>query len=114
MNANLPKYMSLKDFCAYSGFSRYQFSRLAFKAGVVIKQIGPGHIADWRTKMVDVQAALAAIEALPDADKEVPVNLQTAPNGTSTGANAPVEDVAESTEQNRPVEDVAETTSAAE
>ena len=26
--------------------------------------------------MVDVQAALAAIEALPDADKEVPVNLQ--------------------------------------
>jgi hypothetical protein len=85
MNAQLPKYMSLKDFCQYSGFSRYQFMRLAFKAGVAIKKIGPGHIEDWRTKMVDVAAALAAIEALPEADKEVPMNLQqTADAGGET------------------------------
>ena len=75
MNANLPKYMTIKDFCHYTGFSRYQFLRLAYKANVTIKQLGPGHIEDWRTKMVDVQQALAAIEALPEADREVPVNL---------------------------------------
>jgi hypothetical protein len=61
------------------------------------------------SKMVDVQAALAAIEALPDADKEVPVNLQA-----STEPNGSPEDVAESTGGKPPVEDVAETTSAAE
>ena len=33
MNAKLPKYMSIKDFCAYTRFSRYQFIRLAGKAG---------------------------------------------------------------------------------
>jgi hypothetical protein len=86
MNANLPKYMPIGDFCKYSGFSRYQFMRLADKASIKIIPL----TADRRSKMVDVQAALAAIEALPDADKEVPVNLQTAPNGA-------VEDVAEST-----------------
>jgi hypothetical protein len=118
MNANLPKYMSIKDFCSYSGFSRYQFMRLAFKANITIKYIGFETNSDWRSKMVDVQAALAAIEALPDADKEVPVNLQTAP---STAQNCAVEDVVESTEveaastwPNGQVEDVAETTSAAE
>jgi hypothetical protein len=78
VNAQLPKYMSVKGFCQYSGFSRYQFMRLAFKTGVVIKKIGPGHIEDWRTKMVDVAAALAAIENLPEVDREVPMNLQLA------------------------------------
>lgn len=40
MNATLPKYMSIKDFCAYTGFSRYQFMRLADKAGVSVKSLG--------------------------------------------------------------------------
>ena len=134
MSAPLPKFMTIKNFCLFSGFSKYQFWRFAKKTNLTIKDLGTGMENDWRGLMVDVQQALAAIEALPDADKEVPVNLQTAPNGTSTGANAPVEDVAESTganapvdstEQNRPVEaastwpngqveDVAETASAAE
>jgi hypothetical protein len=92
MNAQLPKYMSLKDFCAYTGFSRYQFMRLAFKAGVVIKKIGPGHIEDRRTKIVDVAEALRAIEGLPETDKEVPVNLQEAP------ANAPADAAEETTD----------------
>jgi hypothetical protein len=65
MNANLPKYMSVKDFCDYTGFSRYQFMRLAGRAGVSIKALGE----DWRSKMVDVQKAIAAIEALPEPDK---------------------------------------------
>jgi hypothetical protein len=75
MNAQLPKYMPIRDFCAFSGFSRYQFMRLvnkADKAGISIKSLGD----DWRSKMVDVQKAIAAIEALPEADKEVPVNLR--------------------------------------
>jgi hypothetical protein len=71
MNAQLPKYMSIKDFCSYSGFSRYQFMRLADKAGIPIRSI----TADIRSRMVDVQEALRAIENLPDADKEVPCNL---------------------------------------
>ena len=66
MNAQLPKYMSIKDFCAYSGYSRYQFLRLAKKAGISIKYLSD----DWRSKMVDVQKALAAIEALPEATKK--------------------------------------------
>ena len=88
MNANLPKYMTIKDFCAYSGFSRYQFMRLAYKANIPIKILGLGQMEDWRTKMVDVQAAIAAIEALPEADKEVPVNLnvQETPSGRSEAA----------------------------
>jgi hypothetical protein len=69
MNANLPKYMSIGDFCAYSGYSRYQFMRLADKANLPVKQLG-------RFKLIDVQQALAAFENLPDAVKEVPVNLQ--------------------------------------
>ncbi|PWT92063.1 MAG: hypothetical protein C5B54_04170 [Acidobacteria bacterium] len=63
--------MSIKDFCAYSGFSRYQFMRLADKAGIHIKAIS----ADMRSRMVDVQEALRALENLPEADKEVPINL---------------------------------------
>jgi hypothetical protein len=74
MNAQLPKYMSIKDFCAYTGFSRYQFMRLAYKANIPVKVLGNSE--DWRSKMVDVQQAIAAIEALPEADKEVPVYLQ--------------------------------------
>jgi hypothetical protein len=68
MNANLPKYMNIKDFCTYSGFSNYQFMRLADRAHLKLKQLG-------RMRLVDVREALAAIEALPGADKEVPVNL---------------------------------------
>jgi hypothetical protein len=45
---------------------------LANKAGVSIKALGD----DWRSKMVDVRAALAAIEALPEADKEIPIALR--------------------------------------
>ena len=71
MNAQLPKYMSIKDFCAYSGFSRYQFMRLADKAGIPIRSI----TADIRSRMVDVQEALRAIENLPDKDREVPCNV---------------------------------------
>jgi hypothetical protein len=92
MNANLPKFMTIKDFCQYSGFSRYQFMHLAYKANVTIKQLGPGHVEDWRSKIVDVQEALAAIEALPEADKEVPVNL-------NPGRNAVGRDEADETEQ---------------
>ena len=76
MNAALPKYMTVKDFCCIPGFPDTNSCVWPFKAGVVIKRIGPGHIEDWRSKMVDVAAALAAIEALPEADKEVPMNLQ--------------------------------------
>jgi hypothetical protein len=96
MNANLPKFMSIKDFCAYTGFSRYQFMRLAFKANITVKYIGFETNSDWRSKMVDVAAALAAIEALPDADREVPVNLQAA---ASTGANASVEDTSQESQE---------------
>jgi hypothetical protein len=71
MNAQLPKYMSIKDFCAYSGFSRYQFMRLADKAGIRVRSIS----SDYRTKWINVQEALHAIENLPEADKEVPCNL---------------------------------------
>ena len=71
MNANLPKYMSIGDFCAYTGFSRYQFMRLADKAKLTIIPL----TADRRSKMIDVQQAIAAFEALSEADKEVPVNL---------------------------------------
>jgi len=71
MNAPLPRFMSIKDFCAYSGFSRYQFLRLAKKANIPIRAISP----DMRSRMVDVQEALRAIENLPDRDKEVPVNM---------------------------------------
>jgi hypothetical protein len=67
MSDTLPKYMSIGDFRAFSGFSRYQFMRVADKANLPIKALG-------RFRMVDVQEALAAIEALPDADREVPVN----------------------------------------
>jgi hypothetical protein len=70
MSENLPKYMNIGDFCAYSGFSRYQFMRLADKANLTIRALSRDH----RNRMVDVQEALAAIEALPDADREVPVN----------------------------------------
>ena len=76
MNAQLPKYMTIKDFCAYSGFSKYQFLRFAQKTNLSIKDLGTGMGNDWRGHIVDVQKALAAIEALPEADKEVPVNLQ--------------------------------------
>jgi hypothetical protein len=75
MNANLPKYMSIKDFCAYSGFSRYQFMRLADRAGIPVRSLASETGGDWRSKMVDVQQAIAAVEALPEADKEVPINL---------------------------------------
>ena len=40
MNATLPKYMSIKDCCAYTGFRRYRFMRLADKAGVSVKSLG--------------------------------------------------------------------------
>jgi hypothetical protein len=76
MNTNLPKYMTVKDFCQYSGFSKYQFWRFARKTNLPIKDLGTGMGNDWRGHLVDVQAALAAIDALPDADKEVPVNLE--------------------------------------
>ena len=76
MNAALPKYMCIRDFCAYTGFSRYQFMRLADRAGITVKSLGTEKGQDWRMRMVDVQAALAAIEALPGADKEMPINLQ--------------------------------------
>jgi hypothetical protein len=46
--------------------------RLADKAGITLKALS----GDWRSKMVDVQEALHAIENLPDADREVPINLQ--------------------------------------
>jgi hypothetical protein len=71
MNAPLPKYMSIKDFCAYTGFSRYQFLRLAQKANIPIRAITP----DIRSRFVDVQEAIRIIESLSDADREVPVNL---------------------------------------
>jgi hypothetical protein len=74
MNVSLPKYMSIGDFCKYSGFSRYQFMRLADKAGVTIIPL----TADRRSKMVDVQEALRKFEALAEADKEMPVYLQQA------------------------------------
>ena len=74
MNATLPKYMNFQDFCKYSGFSLFQFRRLADKAGIPILVLTP----DRRSRFVDVQKALAAIEALPEADKEVPVYLQQA------------------------------------
>jgi len=70
MGESLPKYMNIQDFCAYSGFSRFQFMRLADKANLTIRALS----SDRRSRMVDVQEALAAIEALPDADREVPIN----------------------------------------
>jgi hypothetical protein len=74
MTAQLPKFMSIKDFCAYTGFSRFQFMRLADKARIPIKMISP----DMRSRMVDVAAALNAIENLPDADREEPIYRQQA------------------------------------
>jgi hypothetical protein len=71
MNAALPKYMNVKGFCQYSGFSYYQFMRLADKAGIKIKALG----RDRRNYMVDVAEALRAIDNLPEADKEVPMDL---------------------------------------
>jgi hypothetical protein len=76
MNAQLPKYMTVKGFCQYTGFSRYQFWRFAGKTNLSIKDLGTGMGRDWRGLMVDVAEALAAIEALPEADKEVPMYLQ--------------------------------------
>ena len=70
MNAPLPKFMTIGDFCAYSGFSRYQFVRMADKANLRVKALG-------RFRLVDVREALAAIQALPDAEREIPVNLRT-------------------------------------
>ena len=70
MSENLPKYMNIQDFCAYSGFSRFQFMRLADKANLTIRALS----SDRRSRMVDVQEALAAIENLPEADREMPVN----------------------------------------
>ena len=58
MNANMPKYMSIQDFCKYSGFSRYQFMRMAEKANIKLKVLGT-------FRMVNVQEAFAGIEALP-------------------------------------------------
>ena len=48
MNANLPKYMSIKDFCKYSGYSRYQFMRLSHRANLELKVLG-------QFRMVNVQ-----------------------------------------------------------
>jgi hypothetical protein len=91
MNAQRPKYMTIKGFCQYSGFSKYQFFRLARKAGISIKDLGTGMGNDWRGHIVDVQEALAAIDALPEADKEMPINLQPSPAD-------PAEDAAEETQ----------------
>jgi hypothetical protein len=71
MNANLPKFMSIKDFCAYTGYSRYQFMRLADRARIPTQQGSDG-----RSRVVDVQQAIAAIEALPEEHKEVPRYLR--------------------------------------
>jgi len=91
MNAHLPKYMSIQDFCKYSGFSRYQFIRMVTKANIKLKVLGT-------FRMVNVQEALAAIEALPDADREVPVNLN--PNGAiPAGENEAREMLDETTER---------------
>jgi hypothetical protein len=68
MNANIPKYMNIKDFCKYSGYTRYQFMRMADRAKLELKAIG-------QFRMVNVQEALAAFEALPDKYREVPANL---------------------------------------
>ena len=68
MNANIPKYMSIKDFCKYSGYSRYQFMRMAYRANLELKVLS-------NYRMVNVQEALAAFEALPDKYREAPVNL---------------------------------------
>ena len=70
MNANLPKYMTIKDICAYTGYSRYQFMRLADRARIPTQRGRDG-----RSRVIDVQQAIAAIEALPDEYREVPVNF---------------------------------------
>jgi hypothetical protein len=75
MNAQLPKFMTIKDFCNYTGFTKYQFWRFAKKTNLSIKDLGTGMGNDWRGLIVDVAAALAAIEALPECDKEAPINL---------------------------------------
>jgi hypothetical protein len=62
-----PKFMTIGDFCAYSGLSRYQFMRMADQANLRIKALG-------RFRLVDVREALAAIQALPE-DKEEPQTL---------------------------------------
>ena len=84
MNANLPQYMTIKDFCQYSGFSKYQFWRFAQKTNLSIKDLGTGMGRDWRGLMVDVRAALRAIEALPEADKEIPINLNPGVSANAT------------------------------
>ena len=65
--------MSIKDFCKYSGYTRYQFMRLADMANVELKVVG-------QFRMLNVQEALAAIEALPDKYREVPANLNPGVN----------------------------------
>ena len=95
MNANLPKYMTIKDFCQYTGFTKYQFWRFAQKTNLSIKDLGTGMGRDWRGHMVDVQAALAAIEALPEADKEVPRNLQATTDVTIVTSDAVQEETSQ-------------------
>jgi hypothetical protein len=94
MNVGLPKYMNIGDFCKYTGFSRYQFMRLADKAGIRLRDL----TGDVRSKMVDVQEALSAIDNLPDGDKEMPVNLRGARRSANFESPTETEEPAQETE----------------
>jgi hypothetical protein len=63
-----PRYMTIKEFCKYTGLSRWQFQRIADRYRIRLTPSGV-------SKLVDVETTMALLSNLPKggaADQRVP------------------------------------------
>jgi hypothetical protein len=64
MDPTIPRYMNIRDFCKYSGLTRWQFRSFADRHRLRLVEQG-------KAKMVDVQEAMALLPRLV-SDQQIP------------------------------------------